>query len=209
MEPSRSAALVAACRMLAAELPEHERLIDDPFARLVVDDESIAAARADLALQLVIRLRTRYIDDAVAAFAAARTGQQPQVLLLGAGLDARPFRMDVDAAFYEVDFPATLELKSELLAGYTPYSTRTAVPVDLAGERFVAPLIASGFDPRRPTIVVWEGVINYLGADTAEAVVAQIAEGSHPAARSSPITSRWDRSRAPSANATRGGSRQA
>ena len=45
--PSRSAKLVAACRMLAAELPEHERLIDDPFAHLVVDDRAVAAARAD------------------------------------------------------------------------------------------------------------------------------------------------------------------
>ena len=51
--------------MLAAELPEPERLIDDPFARLVVDDRAVAAARADENLQNTLRLRTRYIDDAV------------------------------------------------------------------------------------------------------------------------------------------------
>ena len=162
--------------MLAAELPEHERLIDDPFARLVVDDEAIAAARADVALQNVIRLRTRYIDDAVQAFAGTHVAQQPQVLLLGAGLDARAFRMNLQIDFYEVDFAATLELKSVLLAGHSPRSSRTLVPVDLATESFVTPLIAAGFDPKRPTIVVWEGVINYLSAETAESVVAQIAE---------------------------------
>ncbi len=162
--------------MLAAELPERERLIDDPFARLVVDDEAIAAARADVALQNVIRLRTRYIDDAVQAFAGTHVAQQPQVLLLGAGLDARAFRMNLQIDFYEVDFPATLELKSVLLAGHSPRSSRTLVPVDLATESFVTPLIAAGFDPKRPTVVVWEGVINYLSAATAESVVDQVAE---------------------------------
>jgi O-methyltransferase involved in polyketide biosynthesis len=45
--PSRSAALVAACRLLAADQPEAERIVDDPFARLLVDDDAIAAARAE------------------------------------------------------------------------------------------------------------------------------------------------------------------
>lgn len=166
--------------MLAAELPEGERLIDDPFARLVVDEAAIAAARADEPLQNVIRLRTRYIDDAVAAFVTAHAGEHPQVLLLGAGLDARPYRMQLttvapETTFFEVDFPATLDLKAEVLAGFTPLVARTTVPVDLAERSFVEPLLEAGFHPSRPTIVVWEGVINYLDATTAESVVEQIA----------------------------------
>lgn len=175
---SRSAALVAACRMLAAELPEHERLIDDPFARLFADGAAIAAARADQPLQNVIRLRTRYIDDAITAFvvtAASDGASRPQILLLGAGLDARALRMAVDADFFEVDFPATLELKAELLADVPANAPRTLVPVDLASTDFVAPLLAAGFDAERPTIVVWEGVINYLDPATAESVVEQVA----------------------------------
>jgi methyltransferase (TIGR00027 family) len=171
---SRSAALVAACRMLAAEQSPDERLIDDPFARLVVDDAAIAAARADPPLQNVIRLRTRYVDDAVKAFVLAHAGDAPQVLLLGAGLDARAFRMHVEASFFEVDFPATLQLKEQALAGAQPTSRRTLVPVDLAASSFVEPLVAAGYDPTRPTIVVWEGVVNYLDAATAESVVEQI-----------------------------------
>jgi methyltransferase (TIGR00027 family) len=173
--PSRSAALVAACRMLAAELPPHERLVDDPFAQLVVDDRAIAAARADESLQNTIRLRTRYIDDAVATFVHDHREERPQVLLLGAGMDARAYRMDLDADLYEVDFPATLHLKAELLAGHEPKGRRTVVPVDLAERDFVDPLVVAGFNPSRPTIVVWEGVINYLDAATAESVVEQIA----------------------------------
>jgi methyltransferase (TIGR00027 family) len=160
--------------MLAAELPEPERLIDDPFARLVVDAEAIAAARADEPLQHVIRLRTRYIDDAIAAFAASTAGRRTQVLLLGAGLDARAFRLPVDARFFEVDFPATLEYKRQVLAAATPASPRTTVPVDLAAASFVEPLLAADFDPTAATIVVWEGVINYLDTASAESVVEQI-----------------------------------
>jgi methyltransferase (TIGR00027 family) len=161
--------------MLAAELTGPERLIDDPFAHLVVDDAAMAAARADEPLQNVIRLRTRYIDDAVEAFVSSHESARPQVLLLGAGLDARAFRLNVPAEFFEVDFPATLQLKADLLAGVQSASPRTVVPVDLAERGFDKPLIAAGFEPTHPTIVVWEGVINYLDAATAESVVEQIA----------------------------------
>jgi methyltransferase (TIGR00027 family) len=178
--PSRSAALVAACRMLASELPHDERLIDDPFARLVVDEAAIAAARADEPLQNVIRLRTRYIDDAVVAFAGSVAPARPQLLLLGAGLDARAWRMQVDADAFEVDFPATLELKAQLLAGAEPTMSRTAVPVDLVVRGFVEPLVDAGFDTVRPTIVVWEGVSMYLDPETADEVVAQIARAASP-----------------------------
>jgi methyltransferase (TIGR00027 family) len=162
--------------MLAAELPEHERLIDDPFARLVVDDRAIAAARADENLQNTLRLRTRYIDDAVISFAAQHASDEPQVLLLGAGFDARAYRLDVPVVYFEVDFPATLEDKAELLAAHSSVRSRTAVPVDLAASGFVEPLVEAGFRIDRPTIVVWEGVSMYLDPDTAEGVIAQISE---------------------------------
>lgn len=161
--------------MLAAEQPLGERLIEDPFAQLVVDDTAVEAARADVPLQHVIWLRTRYIDDAVTAFSTTH-GAETQVLLLGAGLDARAFRMSIDAVFFEVDFPTTLSLKSDLLAAATPSSQRHLVPVDLAAEPFGPALRTAGFDPAAPTIVVWEGVINYLDAAAADSVVTQLGE---------------------------------
>jgi methyltransferase (TIGR00027 family) len=84
--------------------------------------------------------------------------------------------MDVTADFFEVDFPATLELKARVLSDAKPRSPRILVPVDLSVMSFVEPLVAAGFDPARPTIVVWEGVVNYLDAATAESVVDQVAE---------------------------------
>lgn len=178
--PSRSAALVAACRMLAGELPEHERLIDDPFAHLVVDEAAIEAARADAPLQNVIRLRTRFIDDAIIRFSNARASERPQVVLLGAGLDCRAYRMHLASRFFEVDFPVTLDYKHEVLSGVKPLAPRVATPVDLATEGFIAPLTAAGFDVNNATIIVWEGVSMYLDHDAAEQVVAQMAQAVAP-----------------------------
>jgi len=169
--------------MLTAELPDEERLIDDPFARLVADDEAITAARADPNLQNVIRLRTRYLDEAIVDFVTTHGSSRPQILLLGAGFDARAYRLDVAATFFEVDFSATLDDKAKMLMGFEPLAQRIAVPVDLAAQRFVEPLVDSGFDPSAPTIVVWEGVSMYLDPDEAESVVAQMAESVPPGSR--------------------------
>ena len=177
-KPSRSAALVAACRMLASELPDDERLITDPFAELVVDDHALASAKADPALQNVISLRTRYIDDAVRAFVTVNRERAPQVLLLGAGLDARAYRLGLglETPFFEVDFPATLHYKEDVLAAATARNPRVCVPVDLARHGFVVPLTDAGFDVTAPAIIVWEGVSMYLDSPVAEGVVEQMAE---------------------------------
>jgi methyltransferase (TIGR00027 family) len=159
--------------MLAAEAHEEERIIHDPFAHLVVDESALAQARADENLQNVLRLRTRYIDDAVTAFAAAHTGAQ--VLLLGAGYDARAYRLDVPATYYEVDFPETLEFKDSVFAAHAPIRARVVVPVDLAEREFVEPLVAAGYSLAAPTVVVWEGVSMYLASDVAEGVVEQVS----------------------------------
>ena len=140
----------------------------------MVDDRAVAAARADENLQNTLRLRTRYIDDTVVTFATRHASDGPQVLLLGAGYDARAYRLDVPAVYFEVDFPATLDDKAGLLAAHAPVRSRKAVPVDLAAAGFVRPLVDAGFSTERPTIVVWEGVSMYVDPDTAEGVIAQI-----------------------------------
>ncbi|MCU1343936.1 MAG: Methyl transferase, putative, family protein [Acidimicrobiia bacterium] len=156
-------------------MPSDMQLFSDPLADLFIDERAIAAARADVGLQQSIRLRTRYIDEAVLAFAVAYPGAQ--VLLLGAGLDARAYRLVIDASFFEVDFPATLEYKAAkaAAAGLVSPPHRKVVPVDLANETIEQPLVAAGFDRNCPTIVVWEGVINYLTNAECEAVVAELA----------------------------------
>lgn len=179
--PSRSAMLVAACRAIASDFDEHVRLIRDPFARVVADEQAMSEARDDHHLVGNIELRTRYIDDEVAAFAERHP--DAQVVLLGAGFDARALRLSVDSHFFEVDFPTTLDLKSRLLHGSSVSARRTMVPVDLTTSALGAALRDHGHIVGRPTIIVWEGVTFYLTPSQIEAVLDQLGEITRPGDR--------------------------
>jgi methyltransferase (TIGR00027 family) len=172
--PSRSAMLVAACRALAVECEPSQRLIDDPFARAFVDDRAMEAARRDVPLQRVLRLRTKYIDDRIIAFCA--TFPNAEVLLLGAGLDARPFRLDIAARFIEMDMPGSVEGKQQILdsLGVTARDRR-AVGVDLTVDRVPPALSALGFVTSSPAFVVWEGVVFYLNETAATGAINDLA----------------------------------
>jgi methyltransferase (TIGR00027 family) len=107
--------------------------------------------------------RTRYIDDRLRA-AFARGARQ--LVLLGAGYDARAYRLPEcrGLAVFEVDHPATQAAKRAVLAralGGEPAHVRF-VPTDFDRESVTATLPAAGWDPARATFFVWEGVTNYL-----------------------------------------------
>ena len=108
-------------------------------------------------------VRTRAIDDLVNQ--AIRGGAR-QLVLLGAGFDSRAYRLpDLErVAIFEVDHPATQKAKQErlgTLAGSRLANVRF-VPVNFEEDDLEAKLIAAGFNPEVPTIVVWEGVVSYL-----------------------------------------------
>ena len=73
-----------------------------------------AVARGIFGVQIC---RTRYIDDTVQAALAKGVGQ---LVILGAGLDTRPYRLPGMAAVkvFEVDLPAVQNDKKKKLAKY-------------------------------------------------------------------------------------------
>lgn len=126
--------------------------------------------------------RTIAIDDAI------RERENPQVVILGAGLDGRAWRMpelgDVDV--YEVDHPATQQDKRDrVAAGEIQPVTRSLrfVPVDLAHDALDTALAEAGHQASRPTTWVWEGVLTYLTRDEVEATVRVLAGLSAPGSR--------------------------
>ena len=171
---------------------------DDPTAReLLLHDERRRAecARAEIEpttwfQRLDARLinlqaesmaaRTVVVDDAV----RARTN--PQLVIVGAGLDGRAWRMPELAGVevFEVDHPASQEDKRQRAAGLGPsIGTLTFVPVDLAATSLGPALAAAGHDVEAPTTWVLEGVIPYLTPQQAAATVAAIATRSSPGSR--------------------------
>jgi Leucine carboxyl methyltransferase len=89
-----------------------------------------------------------------------------QVLILGAGFDSRAYRLAQlrDVAVFEADHPATQAAKRRMLRrglGQIPASVGF-VPVEFGADDPAAKLAEGGFGPGKPTLVLWEGVTNYL-----------------------------------------------
>ena len=107
-------------------------------------------------------LRTRVFDDHL--LRCAGTGIR-QVVLLGAGLDTRAYRLPWPhgCTVFDIDQEAVLAFKQHTLdaSAAVPRARRVTVAADLRGD-WTAVLSAAGFDPGRPTAWLAEGLLLYL-----------------------------------------------
>mmetsp|Transcript_34371 Transcript_34371/g.94683 ORF Transcript_34371/g.94683 Transcript_34371/m.94683 type:complete len:293 (-) Transcript_34371:71-949(-) len=120
-------------------------------------------------------VRTKFIDDRVAEFAAA--GTLRQLVNLGAGCDTRAYRLECYKAFtsgsFEVDMETVNEGKSkifsELLNTPKPHCGDVySISLDfLDKEKALSSELASqaSFDGAKPSLFISEGLIMYLGAE--------------------------------------------
>src|SRR5689334_2662168 len=191
---SDTAYSIAVVRAREGEKPEAEQLFEDPYARVFAAAGAHAAEGTARFFSLPffqegIRLRTRAIDDFVREGLAAGL---TQIVLLGAGFDARAMRMPeiarAGAKVFEVDFPALLEKKRALLeaAGFAVPDHVVAVRCDFAGD-FEAPLTsaleARGFRPGKGAIFVWEGVVAYIDRSAIDRSLRFMARAGGPGSR--------------------------
>jgi methyltransferase (TIGR00027 family) len=162
----------------------------DPVDRGVVEDVRAERVprrmRERMTYEMVRRTgllmlpRTICIDDAIREHAAG------QVVILGAGLDGRAWRMPelARAAVFEVDHAASQADKLRRAGGLVPTAGRVVpVAVDLAHEPLGPALEKAGFDRSARTTWVWEGVVPYLSAAQVRTTLAQIADRSAPGSR--------------------------
>lgn len=166
---------IAVVRADERGLPEGERLFDDPFAHVFAGAGEHVAESTQRFLELPsfrdgVRLRTRFIDDAVRAGLAAGL---EQVVLLGAGFDARGLRLPEIGTrkVFEIDTAEQLARKRKLLTrhGVKIPPHVVYVPFDFEDQDFEvtlrAALEAKGFRRGAGAMFVWEGVIGYVGDD--------------------------------------------
>jgi methyltransferase (TIGR00027 family) len=133
------------------------------------------------AAELIVA-RTVVIDAALIDHPA------PQVVLLGAGLDGRAWRMPALAGVpvFEVDQPASQRDKRDRAAALPAGRAPHFVAVDLGdphGPGLAAALAAAGHRAGEPTTWVWEGVVPYLTRSQVTATVAVVAAVSAPGSR--------------------------
>lgn len=106
-------------------------------------------------------LRTQAIDTHLVS--ALRSGIE-QLVILGAGLDARAWRLPAlqAATVFEVDHPATQRYKRKRIGGRVAPTDVRYVPVDFEKEQFSPHLVRAGFRMEDPSVWIWEGVTMYL-----------------------------------------------
>jgi methyltransferase (TIGR00027 family) len=137
-----------------------------------MDPEGTSGFRA------AIVARARFIEDLVTD--AAGRGVT-QYVILGAGLDTFAQRRPEIAArlrVFEVDQPGPQAWKRQRLIelGFGIPEWLRLVPVDFeAGGSWWEQLIAAGFDPGQPAVVVSTGVSMYLTKDSNAATLRQLA----------------------------------
>ncbi|MEB3984061.1 class I SAM-dependent methyltransferase [Mycobacterium sp. 663a-19] len=173
----------------AAGVDYFTRLIDD---RRYADDGgaySVVNGMAD-----VLAAHTRFVDEYLAD--AGRAGIR-QVVILGSGLDTRPYRLwwPPGTTVYEIDQPEVIDFKTGVLRGLGAGLTanRRAVGVDLRQD-WLDGLRRVGFDAAQRTVWVAEGVlVGYLSPRAQnrllETLTAQSAIGSRLAADHMPTWS--------------------
>ncbi len=162
---SDTAFLIAEARAMESARPD--ALFSDPLAAKLAGDKGRVLAAAFPAMSFwAVSMRTRVID---AFLREALADGVRLVVNLGAGLDTRPYRMDLpsDLTWVEADYAPVIAYKDKVLAGEAPRCQVQRVATDLAdaGQRraLLQRLGATG----QRMVVLTEGVVPYL--DLAEA----------------------------------------
>jgi methyltransferase (TIGR00027 family) len=188
---SRTAALMAVQRGLESTRPTPQRLFEDPLARSFLTVPwrlALGASRfgpvrriIETAYDLVAGpgprassiARTKLIDDTVEALAPS----VDQVVVLGAGYDTRPYRLNCLSGHqvFEVDQAGTQAAKTAALrrAG-TGLKGVAFVPVNFEIDNLGRALLDAGYRPEHPTLFLWEGVTQYLSTDAVDGTLSTI-----------------------------------
>jgi methyltransferase (TIGR00027 family) len=165
---------VAACRAL--ETARADGLVRDPFAERLAGPRGDAILHGITGWQLMcfgIAVRTRFLDDLVIETIARESIEV--VLSVGAGLDTRPWRLELppDLRWIEANFPEMLRYKTRAMAAEEPKCRLERVAADVTGQAQRAALFAAAVGA--PTLMITEGLLMYLAGAAVEALAADAA----------------------------------
>jgi methyltransferase (TIGR00027 family) len=148
----------------ATESARPDALFDDPLAGLLAGEHGraiVANVPRSTRNGWWLVARTKLIDDAIAE---AIANGCDRVLNLAAGLDTRPYRLDLPAelGWVEADLPALLAEKTQLLADQTPRCRLSRTAVDLADPQARDAFLDEALAGAHKALVLTEGLLMYL-----------------------------------------------
>jgi methyltransferase (TIGR00027 family) len=172
---SDTAFMAAAYRAMETDLPN--AMFRDPLAAKLAGEQGrkiigSLPKKAFIGGWTVV-IRTRIIDDFIQA--AIDEGIDT-ILNLGAGLDARPYRMALPKSlrWIEVDYPHVIDLKEIRLSGETPRCRLERIKLDLADVDARRIFLNELATQSKKVLVITEAVTPYLSEDAVASLGADL-----------------------------------
>lgn len=165
----------------ARETERRHALIQDPFARKLAGERGEQIAKGMEAGQRhewPFIARTLRFDQVVTEQIKQGTDM---VINLAAGLDTRPYRMDLPSSlkWVEVDLPAMIDYKEEVLVGDKPRCALERVRLDLADVTGRRALFQKLARKAGKVLVLTEGLLVYLAREEVSALGHDLAAQSN------------------------------
>jgi methyltransferase (TIGR00027 family) len=196
-EASRTAVLVCQARAVADDRLAIGRFSDPVAVHLLRDSERVAVDRVRsgtipdswrerLEAAILDATTTAMVSRTVVVDDAVRAKANPQLVILGAGLDARAYRLPelAEVDVYEVDHPASQLDKRDRINGQRLVAKSLSyVAVDFGRDPLGPALATAGHLTTTPTTWIWEGVLLYLTEADVNATLTMIDECSAPGSR--------------------------
>ncbi|MGB7284704.1 MAG: SAM-dependent methyltransferase [Candidatus Acidiferrum sp.] len=153
----------------ALETERADALFRDPLASVLAGDRGKEIARTmpgSFMTAWTVVIRTCIIDDYIQLAVAQGVDT---VLNLGAGLDTRPYRMELPGSFLwiEADYPKMIEYKEKRLANEKPRCRLERVKLDLAKPLERREMLAAANARAKRILILTEGVVPYLSVEEA------------------------------------------
>jgi methyltransferase (TIGR00027 family) len=172
---SDTALWVAHYRAVETERPD--AIFRDPYARALAGERGERIAKAQTfadqnAWSFLARtyLFDQFIIDEV-------RGGADLVVNLAAGLDTRPYRMDLPKTlrWVEIDLPGILDYKESILKGVAPVCMLERLRLDLSDESARRGVFARVADGSSRALVVTEGLLIYLSPEQVALLARDLA----------------------------------
>jgi len=164
----------------ARETDRPDALFRDPFARRLAGErgeriaQSVSSTTPFGMTDWTWLVRTYLFDSFISE--AVQQGAD-LIVNLAAGLDARPYRMDLPASlrWIEVDLPDILSYKAEILRDDKPVCSLERVPLDLSNRTARRSVLGERCKGATRALIATEGFLVYLTAGEVGALAQDLA----------------------------------
>jgi methyltransferase (TIGR00027 family) len=166
----------------AIETERRDAHFHDPYARMLAGErgeEIMRRMRGGRSNMWAMVVRTCVYDEIILRL--IQHNSVDTVLNLAAGLDTRPYRLQLPATVHwiEVDLPAILTYKEEKLANEQPTCHLERVKLNLAESEVRKVLFARVNAGAKQVLVITEGLMIYLTAEQATSLATDLHAEPH------------------------------